>query len=285
MKGYPVGFARAMCGFTDANGVFIGKAATLTAGSSSGAYVLDNVKTAALSVVAETALQIQGGDRIKGIITFGQPRMQAFDLTVSDLDTDLIALITQSTPNTTNTKRVKYGYNPNRAFPQVMFWALQQRYVLDDGIGTEKVITTYFPRAETMIKRGQYQFRGESDSVIRITPKTVSKSHTGQSFGSGANNLAFGFEQDKADYYEVATDYPVHLMAYKRPDALTATFNSDYKPVSNVITLNATGNEFIAAGVPTALTSFSTTTNAAVIPAGGAANDVCVLEYETNYVP
>lgn len=281
---YPYGFERMLLGFTDATtGAFIGKAATLANGASSGAYVQNNVKAAGLAEVSDSTLEIQGGDRIRATVSFKQTKLAPFEVTVSDLDPTLITLINGGAQNTTNTYFSKFHTNPNRIAQTNMLIALQSPMTDEDGNSYYR--TLIIPKARVKFSGGGFTFRGESDSKITIAPQLTTKAHTGQSFGTGSNNLVFGAEENKLDHYYYKSQYPVFLFAARRTDASTLNVTSDYLPLSATVHATVTPNEFVIAGAPTALTSFSITTGAAVIAAGGAAGDYGVLTHETAYVP
>jgi hypothetical protein len=279
---YPYGFERMICGFFDSTtGAFIGKASTLANGASSGGYVQNNVKAAGLQPVASSELQIQGGDRIRAVVNFKQTKLASFEVTVSDLDPTLITLINGGAKNTGNSKFTKFHTNPNRITMATMFFALQSPMTDEDGNSYYR--TLVIPKARAKFEGGGFSFRDVSDSKITISPMLTTKSYTGESYGVGG--LAFGAEENKLDHYYLQSDNPLHFSAARRTDTSALTVTTDYLPLSSVITLNATPNELVAAGAPLALTSFSVTTGAEVIPAGGAAGDIGVLTYETAYVP
>lgn len=280
-RGYPYGFQRMLLWFYDSAGYITGQSTSLANNATSGAYVCSDVKTSNLAFAPSVDLQIQGGDRIRATPSFGNPRLNAFDVTVSSLDAQLSDFITQSTRNTTNSNNMKVGYNPNRAFPQNMGVALTQLMELSDG--TTGYNTLVIPKAALLFRRGGYAFRGESDATIRISPITSTGTYTGQVYASGTTGLAFGWEEDKGDYYELWTPNPIHIQSY-RADGTATTFVTTYKPLSSTITLNATGNEMAKNGTPTALSSFNTSTATATLAAAGSAGDKIVVTYETAFV-
>lgn len=277
---YPYGFERMLMGFFDSTtGAFIGKASTLANGGSSGAYVQSNVKTAGIQPVPSSELNIQGGDRIRAVVNFKQTKLATFEVTVSDLDPTLITLINGGNKNTVNSKFVKFHTNPNRIGQATMFIALQSPMTDEDGNSYYR--TMVIPKARCKFEGGGFTYRDVSDSKITISPMLSTKSYTGESYA--ASGLNFGAEEGKLDHYYLQSANPLHFMASKRSDLLAQTLTADYLPLSSVITLNASPNELVTAGAALALTSFSTTTGAYVIPAGGTVADIGVLTYETNY--
>lgn len=278
---FPYGFQRALFWFYDTNGYCTGVSTSLTAGTASGAYVSSNVKVANLNYAPVAEIQIQGGDRIKATPSFGNPRLAAFDITMSSLDAVLIDLISNASRNSTNTSFLKVGYNPNRAGVINMGIGLQGLGEASDG--STKTVTRVIPRTSVLIRPGGFSFRGESDATIRVSPITSTKTFTGQVYASGATGLSFNWEEDKGDYYDVWSDNPIHIMAFKA-NAIATTFIATYKPLSSTITLNACPNEFTVQGTPTALSSFSTTTATATLASAGSSGDMDVLAYTTAFV-
>lgn len=284
MSKYPYGFERMLMGFYDrTTGAFIGKAPTLAAGTGSGAYLCKNVKSAGIAPVASSELQIQGGDRIRVVVPFRQTKLATFEVTVSDFDTDLINLIMGGNKNTTNTYIGKSHTNPNSIRPRGMWVALQNPEV--DEEGNPYYRTLIISKALCTFQTGAYAFRDVSDAKIIISPLMTTKAYTGQGFGTGSNNLAFAATENLLDHYYLESENPLAFHAFKRADTDTDTYTSDYLPTSATVHATVTPNEWVAAGIPTALTSHSISTGAAVIPTGGAIGDICVETYETNYAP
>jgi hypothetical protein len=264
--------------FYDSSGYFTGTSSTLANGASAGAYVCSDVKTSNLNFAPTVELQIQGGDRIRATPTFGNPRLVPFDVTISALDAALSDYINSSTRNSANSTNLKVGYNPNRAAPVNMGCALQQRMDMTDG--TTRWNTLIIPKAQVLFRRGNYAFRGESDATAHIAPITSTSSYDGRLYDS--TGLAFGWEENKGDYYELWTSNPVHIMA-QRSDATATTFTTTYTPVSSTITINASSNEMVKNGTVTALSSLVTATKVATLAAAGTAGDMHILTYETLY--
>jgi hypothetical protein len=282
MSNFPVGFEGMLLGFVDpTTGAFLGQASTLANGSSSPAFWLDNIVSAGLQQVAQEDLISRGGDRQKISTRFGNPKLAPFDVQVSDMNRTLIAAVERTTINTVSSVFTKYGDNPNRVASDVFACLFWQRFPGDDG--SNKYHFTVLPKAEVRYRRGAMEYRGESLSTLSINPLTVNKHCTQQSFGS--SGLNFGFEGDKADHFFFEADYPVHWIGYRRTDALALNLTTTYRPLSSVITLNATQNENVVNGAAAALTSINTTSGAYVVAAGGAAGDYGMLQHTTAFVP
>lgn len=283
IKGYPYGMARLLLWEYVQTGTYAGmcsgQQSSLSAGSASGVYVWDDVKSAAIQEIAETELQITGGDKVKATITFPGGKLAKFDVQGSSIDTVLNDMANGGTTNTTNSKVTVTSNNPNRTKPRTMGVALQQGFRTSDGL--DYAITRMIPRAQVRVRPGPMNYRGESDSILSISSIKTNKAFNGQSYGSGG--LALNLEQDLTDYLDYITPNPFHIMAFKQNTGVT-TFNTTYKPLSTVVTLNATENPFSIGGTPTALSAI-TLAGLVTLSAEGTVNVMDVLAYETDYVP
>lgn len=291
-QGYAVGEARALWWAypTTGNqaGGFTGTQRSLSNGTTSGAYVMSNVKSTAFNFAPPTDVQIQGGDRIVAAPMFGNPRMVPFDVITSDIDDALITLVQLSVTNTTNSFITKWGWNPNKATPAPIGLAIQQRYELATGLSY--FLTRIIPKAVATMHPGQVAYRAESDTTVHVSPITGTTSYTGQTYGTGSNNLQFQFEQDRADYYDIITSDPIYLVCFKG-DGIATTINLPYRPLSTTVTLNASPNELVifdttGAATPTALSAITTGANpTATLAAAGTAGNLNILTYTSNYIP
>jgi hypothetical protein len=283
VRGYPVGNARAFVAEIVQSGTyagyFSGQQASLTAGTASGAYVMSDVKSSAFSVIPPTDVNIEGGDKIVSSVSFNGGKLAPFDVTVSSIDTVLVDLVGGSTTNNSNTEAAVVGYNAYRTSPKVMFFASQQMFETSSGF--LYFVTRVVPRASVSFRPGGMSFRGASDSTLHVNSIINQKWYQGQSYGTGGLNL--GLEADSTDWLDIITANPITFIAYKS-DNSTTTFNTVYKPLSTVVTNNATSNAFVIAGTPTALASI-TLAGLATLSAAGASGVMNVLTHETNFVP
>jgi hypothetical protein len=279
--GYSGGFERALFAYYDSTGAATGQQQTLSNGAASGAYVFANVRTAGLSYTESAELQFEGGDKIAGVMAFGNAKLAAFEMTASDLDTAAVTLFSGSALNTASSIFTKGSINPNRTAQTKGMLILQQRRLREDG--EEEYLNIIMPKVTVRIRHGGFGFRAEADTTFAIAPFMSTKAHTGQGFGSGSNNLNLGLENDRADHYFWITPAPIHVMSFRKDGAATS-FTTTYRPLSTVVTLNASPNELVINGAITAAGGVNTTTGVITVTAGTAA-DMCVLTYTTNYVP
>ena len=284
IRGYPVGNARCFIGeFVQSGtyaGYFSGQQSSLTAGTASGAYVWNDVKSTAFSVIAPTDVNIEGGDRIQASLSFGGGKLTPFSCTGSSIDTALADLIGGSSTNTTNSFQTIFGYNQYRTSPKVMWFASQQLFETSDGF--QYFITRVVPRASLSYRPGGMAFRGASDATIFVSSIINQKFYDGRTYGTGGLNL--NLDSDSTDFLDIISPNALHFVAFKQ-DGIATTFTTPYKPLSSVVTLNATPNQFTVGGTSTALTSISTTTGLATLAAAGTTGIVDVLSFETAFVP
>lgn len=277
-QGTVVGFARALIFFTDSSGRHIGQSATLANGSTSGAYVATKPVTSGYTAPAAVSIDLNAGDKTYGRAQFGNALTPSFDMTLNDYDTALIATISGSTVNTSNSKITVASDNPNLTSPYVLGLALQSR--LQQADGTNYWLTHIFPKCQMRIKRGGPAFQAVAPTTISVTPQMTTYAITGQVFASTGLNM--NLEGDQADNYHVITANPIHYVTQKS-DAAATTVNLIYKPLTTTITLNAAENNMWKNGTATAL-SACTLAGVATLAAAGTAGDVHVIQHETNYV-
>jgi hypothetical protein len=290
-QGYAVGLARAMFWKYGKTGVLAGVATgtqtTLSTGTTSGAYVMQTIKSSPFAYAQATELQITGGDRILSTPNWSNPRMTAFDVTAADIDSAATTLFNLAAVNTTSSYYTQYGYNDNKATPDVIGCAFQQRFETVTGFSYFK--TRIVPRATATYHPGTMAYRAESDTVIRIAPITGTGTYDGQLYA--ATNLAFQAEQDKVSYYDIDSADPFHIITFCG-DGTGTTINLPYRPLSTVVAINVTPNQLVivnpstGAATITALSAITTGTGAtASLAAAGTSAALNVVTYSTNFIP
>jgi hypothetical protein len=281
-QGFLVGLQRALLFFRDSNGYATGTQSTLSNGSTSSAYVFDYPITAGFNPPSSVYVDIEGGDKIVASIQFTNNKTTPFDMAIADFDTALVTMANGGATNTANSFHTYVSTNPARTTPRTFGLALQSRYELTNGL--PYFLTTIFPQVSVSLKKSQRGLRAKSDVVLSCAPSFTTKLHDGRIFGSTGTGLNMQLEGDKTDNYDLISQYPIHITSFKS-DAAATTFITPYRPVSTVVTVNASPNEMIKNGTATALTSIVTTTGVATLAAAGTAADMHVLTYETEYVP
>lgn len=280
MSGYVAGFNYCQIFVRDSSGNCTGQQDTLANGSTSGTYVSFDVKTAGLNPVPPNNLNIQGGDKTRAVIQFGGPKQGAFDLVISAYDNTLSDFISGATSNTVNSQVTYTSENPNRTFPRILGLCLTQIFQQQDG--TLKYLSRIFPTVFMRYRQGQAAFQAESDITINVTPNYSTTAVDSRKFDNSTNGLNLNLEEAKTDNLVRITANPFHIMAF-RQDGTATTITTTYKPISSTVTLNATENEFVIGGVPTALSSISTSTSVATLAAAGSAAVADVLYYATKF--
>lgn len=279
MRGFITGLARALIFFRDSSGYAIGQQSSLSNGATSGAYVADDPITAGYNPAPAVNVDVTGGDKIITTVQYGNAKVPPFDLAIAGLDTVLLALITGASINTANSFHTYMADNSNLTSPRTLALALQSRYTLDTG--DPYWITTIFPAVQMRLKRGPQAYQAKSDVILSCTPLMATTAHDGRGFGTSGLNL--NLEGDKTDHYDLISAHPIHILTFKA-DAIATTFNSIYKPISTVVTNNATPNQMVKNGTPTALSAV-TLAGLNTLAAAGTAADVHVLTQQSDYVP
>lgn len=279
-RGGIAGFYKALFFFRDSSGYATGIQSTLANGSTSSAYVADFPRAAGITPTNPTTLEFQGGDRVWRRVIFGNKLTPSFVLTLGDVDTSLVTLVTGSSTNTANSYRTLFSDNPNRSAPRVMGCALMSRFANSDGSDTW--ITQWFPTCQVIWQVAGRNYQGATDINVTVQPVMTSKAVTGQVFGSSGLNM--GLEGDQTDNYFELSAYPLQLVCF-RADGAATTVTSTYRPISTVVTVNASPNPMYKNGTATALSSVVTTTGVHTLAAAGTAADMHVIVGETEYVP
>jgi hypothetical protein len=87
----------------------------------------------------------------------------------------------------------------------------------------------------------------------------------------------------KDDMTFIRTNNPLHITTYIKNGSATS-FTLPYKPLSSVVTVNASPNHMTINGTITAAGAVDVSTGVVTI-AAGTTGEVTVMTYETNYVP
>lgn len=252
-------------------------------GSGSPAYLLDDVINAEQAFAQFTELVFKAGDIEGNVMSFGNTKIQPFDILLDTYDSSLNDLIQGVTSITSNPYRTRTAQNPARAQPKPAGLAIQQR-AMDADTGNQKYITHFLSKGTATYRRGGAQYQEASNSTLHFAPLLTKYAFTGQQFGSGTNQINLGLALNKTDCMSIISDNPLFLYSFKA-DGTAVNFTLPYLPVSSVVTLGATPNEYWKAGVEAALTSASISTGAIVIPAAGTAAQIGVVLWDTAFTP
>lgn len=277
--GYSGGLYR-MQVFTRLPGGFAGGNQTApTNGTTTHAIVYDSITQTDAANRELVNVPVNGGDGQIGNLQFGETGFNPFTLTTESLDNADIALlhgtVVDSSTNSEFEMSTKFSNATNVTDIGII---LTYRFV-DRESQTSKYEHLILPQCQAMIRTVYGGFQGKNTHVWAVSPQTTTKSIHGTSFSS----YGMSVPNSKMDHYSWITDNPIHVTTYVA-DGTATTFNTLYKPLSTVVTVNATPNWFAVDGTDTALDSI-TTAGLATLAAAGSAGDVNVLVYETALVP
>jgi hypothetical protein len=282
MRGFHDGLARVLFWRTDSSNRCIGQGASLANAATSAAYVAENAIAARLTPSAPEGKKLRGGDKDNvAEIQYGGGKGGTFQVVISDSDSALYAMLMNMVINSTlNSVWDFYAENNNLTFSITGGCAIQQRNELTSG--AHYWHTVFYPACQFHGMFGGAEYRGDAPLTITVTPSLSTTAHTGQSFGTGAANWVQNLEGDKTDAYHIDSAHPLHVLAVRKDGSIT-TANTVFKPISTIVTVNATPNFNVINNTPTALASI-TLAGVATFAAGTAA-DLLILTHETDYVP
>lgn len=284
IAGYFAGLERVVLWLNDGNGVAAGmKGTDIANGDSTGAYVFSDVTAAQLATAQPQTTPVTGGDREVGQFLFGNPKLNQFQVTGTLLDPTLVAALSNSAVDeNTNSEWFMWGTNNFKASPVNVGLILQQRFQpkTDEVSSAEIYRNCIIPRATAIIVPGTFGYRAVGNVTIFVAPAFSSAMHDGVPFA----DTEFDFDDNKADHFEVGSDYPLHVMSLKGNGSAT-TITTTYKPINTVVTINATKNYLAVDGAAQALTSIVVATGLATLASAPAAGKMAVLTYETQFKP
>lgn len=229
---------------------------------------------------AQKAQQTGGGVRVANVITSDRPA-DPFTINSAVLDSTLIAMLTAGAVDTTNSQFTYSMLNSSKVdLPNIGVAVLQQFYSPSRTSNTKYWLTAVFPNCQVEPKLGAINENAFAPMGYLVTPNYTNVDHRGYLLDEAARMLP---DEDIADHYFIETANPLHIATTKAASTAAINITLPYLPVESTVTLNASKNDAYRNGTAEALTSTSTTTGATVVPAG-AADDIIVITYQTNYV-
>lgn len=280
--GLPLGSKRALVWEVMTGGYMGGTAGDdLATDTVSSPYLLDDIKTADPAPIDAEVITQTGGDIRIAQVTIGDRPVGPFSLATAGLNPAFWAWATGSEVDETNTFVDEFSSNPANIDTPTLGVAIQRQYYRANASANKRYwITQVFPSCFVEPKNSNYAERQFSEVTNRIVPDYSQYHFGGEQFSPSAK---MKLTDGKTDCFYIVSADPIHIVVYKVPDTDPATIQLPYLPVSSVVTLNATPNRMWRNGTLEALTSASTSTGEAVVPAG-TANDLIVIAYGTNYV-
>lgn len=291
-RGNPHGLYKVLVQLTGASGMSYGQAGSgISNGATSQSYVAHYPKSATLPTPDRTTLDFTGGDVWIGSYQYGITSMGSFEVTMAELDADLIALVTGSNVDaTSNTEWREFSRNELRgALPQVSLILIYRLQSTDPNtFGQTYYVNTVIPRCQMAPKgiNGGPAFQAAGEPVYQITPTSAGRKVHGVAFGSNLN-----VANNQLMAYHIITEYPLYMVSH-RANGTSASIVGTYKPVtSSVGTASATKNpvtKFVEStltatpGVADTVTVATATfeIGTALTPASG---DMLNVFYETDY--
>ena len=243
--------------------------------------MIEEARAANIQPPQRIVADLTGGNKWLGAVTFGFNTIPEFDLTLSTLDSSLTALAGDSNiDETTNSEFRRFSNNENLSIPPqiglIMSTIYQSRDAGTDGVN--KWINYIIPRAQMTATAPAMSYQAPGDTTYRVKPTMAIKEPTGLLFSATAMSLA----GNKGMMYIIVSDKPLGLSTFVGDNSATTTV-LPYKPNSTVVTVNATPNEMILNGTPTALSSVNATTKVATFSAAPGASVYAGILYEMLY--
>lgn len=249
----------------------------------SGAYLAKYLKSCDMPIPDRNTIDFTSKDTWNGSFQYGISSLGSFSLTLENIDADLIALLSgSSVDQTTNALWTYFAENVlAETVPQVcviVTYRIQIRGgVLDGG---DRYAHAIIPKAWCAPKgvSGAPSFQTAGEYSIQVTPTASAIHPAGVPFSSMAMNL----EDDRTPILTLFTDNPIHLATYVG-DGTATTFTLPYLPLSEVVTVNNSPNEFNIDGTLTALSALASDTGVATLTAPVGSGTHSAILYETNH--
>jgi len=214
-----------------------------------------------------------------GSMLLGLDSMGLSTIRMSVLDAALLALAEGSTVDTTsNSYWAQFAANLREIDLPLMGMMLsvriQSRTSGSDGVN--KWVNRCYPRIQLAVKEPEADHLAAAELEFDITHSMSDKRPSGETL------VALGLEDDRAPMYYISADKPVGVSTYVS-NGIATSFIAGYRPLSDVVAVNATPNHFCINGTPTALDSIVPATGVATLAAAGNSGDINVLMYETGF--
>ena len=258
------------------SGIAIGNATsdTPTPGSTLHAYRIPGVSNLVLNEGEFTILEYFESDAVGDQLTFGDTRLRSIQLTLESEDEDFQAWLSGTSVDNTYNSVLVHSTREATAF------SLLNIGVMITQMGKNKLSGVRFyrhlvaPNAEGSGKDSAWGYQTKKTIELNLTVHKSNKDLHGYLF----SDMDLDAPNGELRSYRIHSDYPLALTT-NIGDGVASTFQSQYRPVSNVVTVNATPNHFAINSVPTAPTSFDTADGTLTKAALGISGDVESLLY------
>lgn len=229
------GLYRVFIGLVDTTGYNYGTAgAGVAADTLVSPYQVNYAQAAEFAMADRTVVDFTGGDIWTGSYVYGITSLGTFELSMSTVEADLIALTSSSSVDQTlNQRQSIFAENIFRPTPpQTWMMTVFRLQSKEPGsIGANKYLTMVFPRIWAAPKgiAGAPNFQAAGTYSYTIIPTSADRMPWGPRFC----DTTLGFDLNQSPNFYVITDYPTHTVGWKPADAsATTTFTLPYKPVT-----------------------------------------------------
>jgi hypothetical protein len=223
----------------------------------------------------------RGGGQLEGSAFMGLNELNEGSFGLSQADADAIALMSGSLVDSTSLTGAKiFSNNPLRPTPMVGGLLFGAQFQRRDSTATDWWWLNYPLVTGKLDVGGLTQEAGTNPVPVTctFTPSASGYFPNGRPFGS-----AQGWYNNQTFEYAITTRKGLALSTFIA-DGVATSFIVGYRPSYNDVTGGNTQNWFARNGNALVPTSFNTTTGVVVMPTTGAANDVNVVLYQTDYL-
>lgn len=228
------GLFRVFVGLVDPVGYNYGTAGSGVAqGTLVSPYVVQYAQDAPFALPDRTVVDFTGGDIWTGSYVYGITSLGTFDLVMSTVEADLIALTSKSrVDQTLNSRQSIFAENilldtPPQTWVMVVF-RLQSKE--PGSVGANKFISIVMPRVWLAPKGGSgISFQSAATNSFTVIPTVGDRMPWGPLFC----NTRIGLSRNQTPNFYTITDYPVHTVGYVPTSGnATEAITLPYKPVA-----------------------------------------------------
>jgi len=293
--GDPHGLFRVFVGLIDSSGYQFGTSGPgVVAGTVCSPYNIRFAQNAEIAMPDRTVIDFTGGDIWTGSYVYGITSLGTFQLTLSTVEADLIAMLSDSAVDQTqNTRTTVFSDNIMKATPPQVFMMIVFRIQSKESgsKGANKFLTLVMPRVWVTPKgiSGAPAFQAAGTYNFTIVPTVGDRMPWGPLFSAGGMDL----EEDETPVFYMITDNPVHTVTMIAAAGATETVQLPYKVVGATLPISSpdsgtdplqeyiNGTQYDATSI--GATSLVTTTNLAAASFTG--GEIIGIFYETDYTP
>lgn len=271
------GFFQALVWRVNALGIAIGNATSLTpsAGSVLHAYRIPWVSNAALNNGELTPAEYFESDSVGDQLAFGDTRLRTLQVTLETEDDGFLSWLHGMAVDTTYNSALPHYGNEGTALslPQIGIMLCQMGKNVVSGARIYRNLVA--PLCTGTASEGTWGYQAKKTIDFNLVVHRSTRDLHGYDFADMTINAANG----ALNSYKILSNLPMALTT-NIGDGIAQTFQTQYLPASDVVTVNASPNHFAINSIPTAPTSFSTADGTLTKQAIGAANDIESILYE-----